>query len=242
MPVIVVGVLALSLATRRSGLLWATGLTSVVGLAGCVLAPTLILDRAAAGADVTADTVVTMWPGIGALVMMLGLIASGLVVTDPAQREPRPEPSYPRSSPGSPLTSGRARAGLAVAAVAVLLVAGATAVTSFGAGLQPWEDPRPAVAIDRAHGPLAQRQLDLTVRGDDVTYRLIGREPGPPARSLPPRLETDSDLESAVSAALGLGSHPPRRRRSSPKPVSVSSPCAVTASPSSAPASTVWPV
>uniref|UniRef100_UPI000839492D glycosyltransferase n=1 Tax=Kribbia dieselivorans TaxID=331526 RepID=UPI000839492D len=98
LPVLIVGLAALLLARRRSALMWATALTTLVGLAVCVLAPTLILDRVplatgGASSPAVAGSAVTMWPGVGALVMMLGLIGAALAVTDPEQRASSRPPS-----------------------------------------------------------------------------------------------------------------------------------------------------
>ncbi len=73
----------------------------------------------------------------------------------------------------------------AAVAAAVLASAGWTAWRAVGSELSAWSDPRPAVAIDQAEGDPSNRMLLLETAGEQVHYRLLGREVSDVARSLP---------------------------------------------------------
>lgn len=102
--------------------------------------------------------------------------------------------------------------------VGLLAVGGLVAATGwsgFGSTLSTFVDPRSAVAIDHADGPLAGRTLLVERLSADegveaaTAYRLIGAEGGLPVRTLPVPVEVSEELDSFVSrldvAALSGG-------------------------------------
>ena len=101
--------------------------------------------------------------------------------------------------PGGRLLTG------AVVAVAVLGVLASAGLAAWDAAtaLRPQRDLVPAVVADQATGPLAGRMLILSGSGAPVTYRVVGREPGPVVRPLRPgRHAVDPALQAAVQATV----------------------------------------
>ncbi|WP_195908200.1 glycosyltransferase [Nostocoides sp. HKS02] len=199
-PIVLAGVLGLVRGGPRGRGASVLGLSALVGLAYALLAPRLHLGTVPAGHP-HAGAPVTAWAGTGLLLATLSLIAAAL-----------------HGSRGLALT--RQRGGwLAVARwpvpalviAAVLAGAGWTTWHSLGSTLSAWTDPRPAVAIDQAEGPLANRMLVLSPDGSGLRYELVGSEPGPVARSLPtPSTERvdSSAVATAVSALFAQGAAP----------------------------------
>ena len=91
---------------------------------------------------------------------------------------------------------------MAVAVLGVLASAGLAAWNAATA-LRPQRDLVPAVVADQATGPLAGRMLILSGSGAPVTYRVVGREPGPVVRPLRPgQHAVDPALQAAVQATV----------------------------------------
>lgn len=207
-PVLVLGVLGLARPTRRPGLAAASALLALGGLALALASPHLQVGTAADG------TSLTPWPGIGLLVVVAGLLGAGLLAMD--------DPAPATGRVGHPVTPGAAWRvpAVVVAGLGGLALAGQFAWSGLGSGLSPALDPRPAVASDQATGDAATRTLILRPKTETasapsgLTYDLIGREPGIPARDLP----TDSgnrQLERQIAAlvdagANGIGADPAR--------------------------------
>jgi hypothetical protein len=94
---------------------------------------------------------------------------------------------------------------------AVLASGGWTAWKAVGAELSVWTDPRPAVAVDQAEGPLAGRMLLLEPGTGEVAYQLLGREVGDVVRSLPAPAQSrpqDPGVARAVALLFEQGSSP----------------------------------
>jgi len=99
--------------------------------------------------------------------------------------------------------------------VAVGGLVAATAWSGFGSTLSTFKDPRSAVAVDHADGPLAGRTLLVQRLTQDegveaaTAYRLLAAEGGLPVRTLPVPVETSEELDAFVSrldvAALSGG-------------------------------------
>lgn len=183
-PIVAAGLLGL--ARPRRGTLPVS--LAVLGLAG--LAWTLGAGRV----ELASAGGVNPWRGTGALVMILALLAAALLA---AGRQ-----------------SGIAWRAAVSTLVAISAVAGVVvlAVAGIGTDLRPGADPRPAVAIDQATGPLATRTLLITADeppwadpagGTAYSYDLIGREPDLPARDLGPARsrELDTTIAGLLDAA-----------------------------------------
>lgn len=221
-PVLALGVLGLARPARRPRFAAAAALLALGGLALALASPHLQVGTA------TDATVLSPWPGIGLLVFVAGLLGAGLLAfDDPASADSRVAqpaagrhaPAHRAAAPVAPGAAWRAPAAI-VAGLGGLALAGHLAWSGLGTGLSPAADPRPAVAIDQAVGPAATRTL--TLRPDTgtpsaptgLTYDLIGREPGLPARDLSVAA-ADAHLERQIAAlvdasANGIGADPAR--------------------------------
>lgn len=198
-PLLVVAVLALA---RRSGgrarSVALTGLT-VLALLGLVIA--LGSERVEVGQAVADDgqlTLATLWAGVGLEIYVAALLAILLTGWH-----------------GLTHLLGERRLGWRRLVAAVL--AGGVGVAVLGAGaLTAWqgsgavavgEDALPAVAVDQASGPDANRLLILTPATDHLDYSVIGNEPGALLRDVDrPTSVTDPGVGSVVSElASGAG-------------------------------------
>ena len=165
----------------------ATGaaLLGLVSLAAVLLAPRLEL---ASGADVAAGAgvaqgVVTPWAGTFILPLTLALLASAVV--------------------GAETLRGRLRSTATVAlTLAGLGTAAALGWFGFGDVLRTWTDVRPAVAVEQAGNDLANRTLFVDPGAAGAAYRIVGREGGALARSLPQSVEGDAVIADDVSGLL----------------------------------------
>ncbi|WP_270886465.1 glycosyltransferase [Pedococcus sp. 5OH_020] len=190
-PVVVAGLLGLMRSGRRGAAGTALGVAGLTGLGYAVVAPRVRLGTVPpgsphAGADITA------WAGTGLLVAALALLAAALLGADG-------------------LAVRRARGGWpavlrwpVAAAVVVAVLGGAswTVWRTVGDALGSWQDPRPAVALDQAETGLGNRMLLLQPAGPDLTYRLLGREPGDVARVLP-RTASVAPGQGVLTTAVG---------------------------------------
>ncbi|MFC8503768.1 glycosyltransferase [Pedococcus sp. NPDC057267] len=198
-PVVAVGLLAQLRVGRRGAAAGALALVGLTGLGYALVAPRLVVGTVPDGLP-HAGGPVTAWPGTGLLLWALGLLGAALVGAD-----------------GLPLS--RARGGWlallrwpvgAALVAAVLLGAGWTSWRTLGSTLGAWSDPRPAVAVDQAESGISNRMVLVAPLGQGLSYRLVGREPGDVARSLP--VPTDGPetrtLSSAVTALFQEGDPP----------------------------------
>ncbi|HRW19567.1 MAG TPA: glycosyltransferase family 2 protein [Dermatophilaceae bacterium] len=184
--------------TSRGGAV-ATGslaLLAVLGLGWSLVAGRLVVGSIVAGDGSLQPA--TPWPGVGAQLSVLGLLGLALLGARGIERMVRrPTAWWPHRS---------------MAVGAVVLVA---ATVCAGAGLAGWvglgrelaveRGTVPAVALDQARGPEANRLLALTPTADLVKWELVGAEPGPPVRSLA-RTDTVTDPGvGEVVASLASG-------------------------------------
>jgi GT2 family glycosyltransferase len=190
-PLVAAGLLGLLRAGTRGRAATVLAALALVGLAAGLAAPRVELGTVPVG-FAHAGAPVTAWAGTGLMVMALALLAAALLGADglPVRR-----------STGGWVALLRWPVGLAV----VVAVVGALAWTSaatLGTTLHAWSDPRPAVAVDQADGTFANRMVLLDPEGDGLAYRLLGREVGDVARSLPP-VEAPLPDSDAVGSAIG---------------------------------------
>lgn len=178
---------------RRPAAQWACGFVALAGAAATLAAARVRL-------DVVPDTLagagepIRPWWGAAMLLTLLGLL--GLVLLGLADLRLRR--SVPR-----PLASVRWPYAVGSALLAVGL-AGVLAWTGVGDRLAPWREPRPAIAVDQAGGPLANRTLLLGAVPDGVGQQLVSVESGSPGRDLGTPT-SDPALVSAVQALLADG-------------------------------------
>ena len=199
-PLVLAGVAGLLRAGRRSAAATSLAVLAIAGLALALAAPRVTLGTVPVGVSQAGEPI-TAWPGIGLLPYVLALLAAALLGAD---RLPL------RRSAGGWLAVSRWPLWAAVAA-AVLASAGWTAWRAVGSELSAWSDPRPAVAVDQAEGDPSNRMLLLETAGEQVHYRLLGREVSDVARSLPMTSEArpaDSGLATAVGLIFEQGGSP----------------------------------
>ena len=191
-PVVLAGLAGMLRRDRASAAMTALAVTGLLGLALGLLAPHLVLASPAGPAG--DGSAVTAWAGTGLDVWALSLLAAALLGLDGlARRLPV------TARPGGRLLTG------AVVAVAVLGVLASAGLAAWNAAtaLRPQRDLVPAVVADQATGPLAGRMLILSGSGAPVTYRVVGREPGPVVRPLRPgQHAVDPALQAAVQATV----------------------------------------
>jgi len=192
-PLVVAGLLGLLRAGSRGRAATALAALALVGLAAGLAAPRVELGTVPVGFE-HAGAPVTAWAGTGLMVMALALLAAALLGAD----------GLPvRQSTGGWVALLRWPVGLAVV-VAVVCALAWTSANTLGKTLHAWSDPRPAVAVDQADGTLANRMVLLDPEGRGLAYRLLGREVGDVARSLPAVDEPLPDSDAVGSAIGGL--------------------------------------
>ncbi len=192
-PLLVMGVLGLnSRAGSREGRYarGALAALAVLGLGFALAAPRLVV-----GAVVEPDGRVapaTPWPGVGIQLLLLAVLAAALVGSTGWRSLLR--------GPRWPVRRVAAGAGLAVVSVAVLAGAAVVAASPLDATVRVDGEPLPAVAVEQAQGPLANRLLLLERTGQQVDYELVGSEPGSVLGALPARqAATDPGLAAALA-------------------------------------------
>ncbi len=190
-PLAVVGVLALARARRWRSAASALAVLVPLALALALVGPSVRLGTVPAGVPGTGEPI-TLWPGTFILPLALLLVAA-LV----------------RGLDGVRLRHlGRWRLGGSWAAVtaavaAVLVGAGGVVVATLGDEIGPWQDPRPAVAVEQAGGSFATRSLFVVPGELGAGYRLVGREAADVVRPLPAVAEADGLAADGVTALLG---------------------------------------
>ncbi len=157
---------------------------ALISLAGVLAAPHL--DLTANSASVTGQMgPVTPWVGTFMLPLTLALITSAVIGVGTLRDRPR--------------VSGLAVTALGLAA---LVGVGALGWFGFGTALRTWTDPRPAVAVEQAAGELANRTVFVTPGPSGAAYRIVGRETGSLARSVPQSVANDAVIARDVSQLL----------------------------------------
>jgi GT2 family glycosyltransferase len=180
---------ALVIAAGLAGLLAATSVRSVstgaaliglASLAAVLASPHLNL---ASTPSVAGAGVVTPWAGTFMLPLSLALLASAVIGLDQLRHRLRV-------------------AGVTSLGLVALAGAGALGWFGFGNTLGTWSDPRPAVAVEQAAGELANRSVFVTPGASGAAYRIVGRETGSLARSLPHSVANDAVIAQDVSRLL----------------------------------------
>jgi len=184
---------AVVVAAGLLGLLASTSIRSVSTAAAAVALLSLGAVLAAPHLDLTVDSgvdtgpigAITPWTGTFILPLTLALLASAVIGVDTLRD---------RQRTGS----------VAVIALGLvgLLGAGALGWFGFGASLRTWTDPRPAVAVEQAAGELANRTVFVTPGRNGAAYRIVGRETGSLARSLPQSVANDAVIARDISQLL----------------------------------------
>ncbi|PRY55843.1 GT2 family glycosyltransferase [Knoellia remsis] len=171
--VVAAGLLGLLAPGRVRSVTTGAALLGLASLAAVLASPRVSLS----------DDGLTPWVGTFMLPLTLALLASAVI--------------------GVEALRGRARAMSLTGLVAVALV-GAVALAWFGFGstLGTWTDPRPAVAVDQASGDLANRTVLVTPEAGGAAYRIVGRETGALARTLPRDAAADARIAPDVSGLL----------------------------------------
>ncbi|WP_158306153.1 glycosyltransferase [Janibacter sp. HTCC2649] len=184
---------AIVVALGLAGLLASTSIRSASTGAALIALVSLAAALAAPHLDLIADSAsvagqsgpVTPWAGTFILPLTLALLTSAVIGV------------------GS-LRERRRLSGVAVLALSLsaLVGAGALGWFGFGASLRTWTDPRPAVAVEQAAGELGNRTVFVTPGPSGAAYRIVGRETGSLARSLPQSVANDTVIASDVSQLL----------------------------------------
>ncbi len=190
-PLVAAAALGL-LRAGRGAAQWSLAGLAVVGLAGAVAAPQVLIGRVPEG-QAAAGAPITVWSGAPLLVYALAVVVLALMAAAGLART--------RTAGG---WAAVARIPV-VAAVTAAVLAGAGSVAWLGLGtqLRTWTDPRPAVAIDQAEGPLANRMVVVTPGTDRYTYSIAGREVTDVARGVPAApLLVEPLLARSISHAL----------------------------------------
>lgn len=193
-PIVALGLLGLARGRATRSLSGALAATVVLSLAGVLASPLLTLARVPAGVP-GSGAPVTPWQGIFMFPLALALLASALLGID-ALRARRGPARADRAARRLGTLGGALLLGGALTATAAL------AWTGLGGELRSWTDPRPAVAIEHADGDPAGRTLFVAPGPDGAAYRLVGREMGALARSLPEVGPADAALAPTVGALL----------------------------------------
>lgn len=197
-PLLLVALLALT-RPGRTVALTAMALLAVLGLAVALGAPRVVVGQVGT-ADQPALT--TLWSGVGVELYVAAVLAAiltgwhGIGAMIPDAR---------RASRRTLAVAGAAAIALAVGAAGVV-----NAGTGLGDAVTVGHDALPAVAVDQATGPEANRLLVLMPSTDRLDYRLVGNEPGDLLRDVDrPNPATDPGLRDLVgSIASGVGALP----------------------------------
>lgn len=204
-PMLLAGVLALL--RRPSSRGQAVAQTALVVVAVLGLGWGLLARRVVAGSVSAAGGLqdAVPWPGVGVQLYVLALLALALGGSVGMRGVVRGSRWAPRR-----LAAG---SGLLVLAVAVLTAGGITGWSRLDRAVTVSLDARPAVAVEQAGGPEANRLLTLAVTESSVDYELVGREPGDVLRG-PARVGDGTDpgvgpaVAALVSGQSGVGRSP----------------------------------
>ncbi len=178
---------------RRPGAQWALAVVALAGGAATLAAARVRL-------DVVPDTMalagqpIRPWWGAAMLLTLLGLL--GLVLVGLADLSLRRRLAGRVAFVRWPYA--------VVSALVALGLAGLVAWTGAGSALTPWREPRPAIAVDQAGGPLANRTLLLGAVEDGIGQQVVSLESGSLGRDVSTPT-SDPAVVSAVQALLADG-------------------------------------
>ncbi|MER7071499.1 glycosyltransferase family 2 protein [Terrabacter sp. NPDC000476] len=197
-PVVVLGLVGLGVRGRtrsESVGLGAGGLLAVVGLGVSLLADRVVLGSAETGVGTSSPA--HLWSGIGVQLWLAGLLVGLLAGSRPVLAALRRTDRRWRFAAAVVVT--------ALAAAPVLVGAALWGVQGTGRSLSVGRASLPAVALEQAGGPLANRLLLLRPSDDVVDFVLAGQEPGELLRDLDRAGASvdDSPLVGAVADIVG---------------------------------------
>ncbi len=175
----------------------ALAVLALLGLAWALLAPRVGVGSALGldGAGVDA----TPWPGVGLQAYVLAMLALALLGTVGMRAALSGARFAPRRV--------SAAVALAVLTVAVLTSAGSLAWSRLDNTVRLGFEALPAVAVEQARGPEANRLLVITSGPAAVDYQIVAREPGEIMRApLDAPAATDPGFAAAVATLAGRGS------------------------------------
>ncbi len=195
-PVLLAGVLALVRgpgSRGRSVAYAALALLAAVGLGWALIARRVVVGTVLSADGVAVEA--TPWPGVGLQCFVLAMLALALL-----------------GSVGMRAVLGKERWSppRLLAGVGLLVVAASLA---GAAGLGGWSrldgivsvgfDALPAVAVEQARGPEANRMVVVSTTDSAIEFQLVAREPGEILRGLrTPSSATDPGLAAAVTALV----------------------------------------
>mgnify|MGYP001179299442 CR=1 FL=1 len=168
-------------------------LVAALGLTWALLARRVVVGavQGANGAAVEA----TPWPGVGLQCFVLAVIALALLGSVGMRGVLGKQRWAPRR-----LLAG---AGLVVITATVVGVAGISGWSRLDGIVSVGFDAVPAVAVEQARGPEANRMIVISTTDAAIEYQLVAREPGEILRGLStPNSATDPGLATAVTALV----------------------------------------
>jgi hypothetical protein len=205
-PVLIAGVLALIRRPTTRGHAVAMAslvLLALVGLGWGLLARRVVVGSALGVGGALEEA--TPWPGIGLQLYLLALLALALLGSVGMRTVLRGTRFAPRR-----VVAGT---GLAILTAAVVTSGALIGWSRLDGVVGVGFDALPAVAVEQARGPEANRLLTLAVSDAGVEYELIAREPGDVLRGpTRPGTAADPGVATAVAALVagrtGTGSGP----------------------------------
>jgi hypothetical protein len=189
-PLLLAGLAGLLRNGPHARALLATWSIGLLGVAGALAAPLVTVTR-------TAEGPLRPWSGTGLLLVVLAAVSGALVAADGLRDRLARHGFGWRQLLVGPVAAAAALAPLVAAATWAWpgRPVPAKAAATSGPVL-------PAVALDAAQGPAALRTLVISGHQGEISYRLVGAEPGSWSRDLPPELAavTTDPVTAAVQA------------------------------------------
>ena len=194
-PLLAAALLALARpsASRAQGVAFgALGALAVVGLALALGGARLIVGDAVDAEGAVRP--VSAWPGVGIQLLVLAILSAALMGSVSRRTH--------IAGPGFRWRRLAGVVGLLVLGAAAVAGAGLVGIRNLDATVRVGQDALPAVAVDQARGPTANRLLRLVRAGDRVDYELVGNEPGAFLRDVDPGGQVSDPGLGAVVAGL----------------------------------------
>jgi hypothetical protein len=189
-PLLLAGLAGLLRNGPHARALLATWSIGLLGVAGALAAPLVTVTR-------TAEGPLRPWSGTGLLLVVLAAVSGALVAADGLRDRLARHGFGWRQLLVGPVAAAAALAPLVAAATWAWpgRPVPAKAAATSGPVL-------PAVALDAAQGPAALRTLVISGHQGEISYRLVGAEPGSWSRDLPPEpaAATSAPVTAAVQA------------------------------------------